>query len=209
MGLKYYFGYPDIIRADPGIILQRLHELRHIVPVLYYFGVGGAGISMFLFSILFGMVLNDAGESIYSKLGQCCGMVAGVLLFIGIIRYSFLFPTLAQMRAYGQYDAATIDLVFKAMNTYIGDSMAEHAQFVFSSLMFLFFGISILKTQVLPKWIALLAMLTTVVILVGNLEQFGYKFAFVFNRTAAKMLALWLFATGFLLLRLRFKTEGK
>lgn len=209
MGLKYYFGYPDIIRADPGVILQRLHELRHIVPYLYYFGVGGAGISMFFFSILFGMLLDDSGERVFSKLGQCCGIVAGVLLFTGIIRYSILFPTLGQMRASGQFDPAAIDLVFKAMNTYVGESIAEHAQFLFSSLMFLFFGISILKTKALPAWTAMFAMVTTVVILIGNLEQFGCKFAFAFNRTAAKMLAIWLFATGLMLLWKRFKACDK
>lgn len=209
MGLKYYFGYPDIIRAEPGVILQRIHELRHIVPFLYYFGVGGAGISMFFFSISFGMLMEYSGERVYSKFGQCCGIVAGVLLFTGIIRYSILFPSLGQLRAAGQFDAADIDLVFKAMNTYVGESIAEHAQFLFSSMMFLFFGISILKTKVLPKWIALFAIATTVVILIGNLEQFGCKFAFFFNRTAAKMLALWLLATGMVLLWKRFKAGAK
>ena len=82
------------------------------------------------------------------------------------------------------------------MSTYVGESVAEHAQFTFSSFMFLFFGLSSLKTGVLPKWLALFAVATTVVIWVGNLEQFGFHFAFVFNRTAAKMLALWLLLAG-------------
>ncbi len=196
MGLKYFFGYPDIIRDQPGVIMERLREMHHIVPYLYYFGVGGAGICMFFFSMLFGALLEESGERIYSKLGKTCGIVAGALLFTGIIRYSILFPKLAEMRASGQFDVASIDLVFKAMNTYIGDSVAEHAQFVFSSLMFLFFGLSIAQTRILPKWLAYFAVATTVVILIGNLEQFGCKFAFAFNRTAAKMLSLWLFTAG-------------
>lgn len=197
--LKYFFGYPDIIRAEPAVILKRLHETRHLVPYLYYFGVGGAGLCMFLFSILFGKILSDAGERVWSAVGRTCGIVAGVLLYVGIIRYSILFPSLASMRESGMYDQNLIDLVFKSMNTYVGESVAEHAQFTFSSLMFLFFGLSILQTKLIPKWIAFFAFATTAVILVGNLEQFGFKFAFLFNRTAAKMLALWLLAAGFAL----------
>lgn len=197
--LQYFFGYPEIIRADPAVIMQRLHEMRQIVPYLYYIGVGGAGLCIFFFSILFGKILNSAGEQVWSVLGKTCGVVAGVLLYIGIIRYSFLFPTLAAMRQSGLYDTAAIDLTFKAMNTFIGESMAEHAQFTFSAFMFLFFGLSITKSKVLPKWIALFAISTTAVILVGNLEQFGFKFAFAFNRFAAKMLALWFVCAGVVL----------
>ncbi len=199
-GLKYFFGYPDIIRADPGIIMKRLFETRDIVPYLYYFGVGGAGISMFLFSLLFGSLLDGRGERVWSMLGKYCGAVAGVLLYVGIIRYSILFPALAALRESGAYDSAGVDLVFKAINTYVGDSVAEHAQFTFSSLMFLCFGISLLKTRILPSWVAWFAIVTTLVILIGNLEQFGFKFAFVFNRTAAKMLAVWLLCAGAALL---------
>lgn len=205
--LKHFFGYPDIIRAEPAVIMQRLHATRHIVPYLYYFGVGGAGLCLFLFSLLFGKILHDAGEEIWSLLGKACGIVAGVLLYVGIIRYSILFPHLASMRESGVYNNEMIDLIFNAMNTYVGESVAEHAQFTFSALMFLFFGVSILKTKALPRWIGWFALATTAVILIGNLEHFGLKFAFIFNRTAAKMLALWLLSAGTALLFMRLKMK--
>lgn len=199
-GLKLVFGYPEIIRAEPGIILQKLYSTINIVPYLYYVGVGGAGICMVLFSVLFAYLLKDSGEEVWSSLGKVCGIIAGILLYVGIIRYSILFPKLSIMRQSGLYDNATIDLIFKAMNTYIGDSLAEHVQFTFSGFMFLFFGISILKTNIIPKWIGLLALVTTVVIIIGNLEQFGVKFAFIFNRTAAQMLSAWLIIAGIALI---------
>jgi len=37
--LKHFFGYPDIIRADPATILEKLYSTSHIVPYLYYFGI--------------------------------------------------------------------------------------------------------------------------------------------------------------------------
>lgn len=198
--LKVVFGYPEIIRADPSILLERLYATINIVPYLYYVGVGGAGICVLLFSVLFERILRDAGEEVWSSLGKVCGIITGILLYAGIIRYSILFPKLAVMRQSGMYDTDTIDLIFTAMNTYIGDSLAEHVQFTFTSLMLLFFGISIIRTGVLSKWIALFGFVIMAVLAVGNLEQFGMKFAFAFNRTGAKMLAAWLIIAGVSLL---------
>lgn len=198
--LKHFFGYPDIIRADPATILERLYASAHIVPYLYYFGVGGAGLCLTLFAGSFGKTLNDSGEEVFSSLGKICGITAGILLYAGIVRYSFLFPRLAEMRLSSLYNAESIDLIFKSMNTYIGDSIAEHVQFTFTSLMFIFFGLSIRKTNILPKWTAYSGFITAGVIIIGNLEQFGFKFAFIFNRTGAKLLALWLLIAGVILL---------
>lgn len=208
LGLKHFFGYPDIIRAEPGIIMQKLHAMRHVVPYIYYFGFGGAGFCMILFAMLFGKLLNDSGEEILSSIGKVSGIVAGVLLFVGIIRYTILFPELAAMREAGVGDPAVIDVIFTVMNLYAGESVAEHAQFTFASFMYLFFGLSLLKAGLLPRWVAFLGILTAVVIWIGNLEQFGFDFAFAFNRTAAKLMALWLFCAGLVLvLKARKKSD--
>ena len=206
--LKHVFGYPEIIRAEPGVLLERLHQTREIVPYLYYVGVGGAGVCILLFAVVFEKLLCRYGEETLSALGKVCGVVGGALLYVGIIRYSILFPRLAAMRHSGSYDNETLDLIFKAMNTYIGDSVAEHVQFTFTSLMLLFFNLSIIRTRVLPKPIAWFGLVTVVVLLVGNLEQFGFPFAFQFNRTGAKMLAAWLLASGISLLYRRNRVPG-
>ena len=205
--LKHFFGYPDIIRADPATILERLYSTSHIVPYLYYFGVGGAGICLAFFAVTFEKALKNSGEEVFSSLGKICGITAGILLYAGIVRYSFLFPRLAEMRHSGLYNTETIDLIFKAMNTYIGDSIAEHVQFTFTSFMFIFFGLSIRKTNVLPKWTGYFGFITAAVIIIGNLEQFGFKFAFMFNRTGAKLLALWLLSSGVILLYKSIKKQ--
>ena len=206
--LKHFFGYPDIIRADPATILERLYLTSDIVPYLYYFGVGGAGICLALFAVTFEKALRNSGEEVFSSLGKVCGITAGILLYAGIVRYSFLFPRLAEMRHSGLYNKETIDLIFKAMNTYVGDSIAEHVQFTFTSLMFIFFGLSIRKTDVLPKWIGYFGIITAAVIIIGNLEQFGVRFAFIFNRTGAKLLALWLLCSGAVLVYKSFKQKS-
>lgn len=199
-GLKVSFGYPNIIRAEPSVIMEKLYETKNIVPYLYYFGVGGAGICVLFFSILFAKQLQQKGDEIWSSLGKTCGIISGALLYVGIIRYSILFPKLATLRHSATYDPKMIDLLFTTMNTYVGESVAEHSQFLFTSLMMVFFGIASLRTKLLPLWMVLFSFAIAVVDLIGNLEHFGFTFAFWFNRTGPKMFAIWLLIVGITLL---------
>ncbi len=199
-GLTQVFGYPDIIRQSPSVIMEKLYETRHIVPFLYYFGVGGAGLSTIFFAVFFGKMLRLKGDDTWAAPGKICGVISGTLLYIGIIRYSILFPKLAELRHTGEYPPEMIDLVFRTMNIYVGESVAEHAQFLFTALMMTFWGISICKTRLLPLWLAYSAFIIALVDIIGNFEHFGFSFAFAFNRTGPKMYALWMLISGAILI---------
>jgi hypothetical protein len=201
--LSKYFGYPEIIREAPQVILSKLHETRHSVPFLYYIGIGGAGLCIFFLSFLLSKIFQLAGDDLWSTLSKYCGMVVGFCLYAGIIRYTFLFPLLAQYRFEGIYDPETIDLIFDAFNTYIGDSIAEHVQFTFMFFWLLFISLSILKTRIINKWIAILGIILSIIILYGNLEFFGVPGAFWANRQGADFVALWVIALGINLLLIR------
>lgn len=194
--LRKYFGYPDMIRAEPAVLLRALYEQRGVVPFVYYLGIGGGGMCVLLSTLLARKVFELYGEGIWSYLGSYCGMISGFLLYTGIIRYTFLFPFLAEKRVQGTYDAATIDLVFQAFNQYVGNSLAEHAQFTFTTLYLISFSIAILKTGVLPQWVAFQGFISAVVILYGNGEFFGFPGAFVANRIGSGLMALWLLSFG-------------
>lgn len=206
IGLKNIFGYPEIIRQEPSVIMEKLYQTRLIVPYLYYFGIGVTGVCIAIFSILFAKILKSHGDDIWSSLGKTCGIISGVLLYAGILRYSILFPQLSIMRHNQMYDPKTIDLIFNSMNTYIGVTLAEHVQFTFTALMFFFFGMSIRKTKLMNKYMVYYSFLAMIVTLIGNLEPFGFSFAFAFNRTAAKLLILWLFLSGIFLIIQKEKT---
>lgn len=201
--LSKYFGYPEIIREAPQIILNKLHETRNSVPYLYYIGVGGAGLCIFFLSLLLRKIFQIAGEDIWSYLGKYCGMIVGLCLYAGIIRYTFLFPLLAKYRVEGNYDPKTIDLIFDAFNTYVGDSIAEHMQFTFMFFWLFFFSMAILKTKIISKWIAILGLILSVIILYGNLEFFGVPGAFWANRQGADFVALWAIVLGINLIWIR------
>jgi len=194
------FGYPEIIRQSPEVILNRLYEQKHLVPYLYYVGVGLGGLSIIITSILLRRIFRSEEEKIWAELGSTFGILSGLLLYTGIVRYTFLFPYLAEHRVRGTWDPATIDLVFNAFNIYVGVSVAEHVQFTFTIIMLLAFSTAIVKYGRLHRWVGYFGFATAVILAYGNLEVFGAPGAFLFNRAGSKMIALWLLLTGFSLL---------
>lgn len=202
------FGYPEIIRETPSVILGRLYKMRSSVPYLYYIGVGGAGLGIFFLSLLLRKILLLAGEDFWGYLGKNSGMIVGVLLYAGIIRWTFLFPMLALLRVEGTYDPQLIDLVFEAFNTYVGDSVAEHVQFTFMFFWLMGFCVAMLKTKIVSKWIAVSGLVIGAIILYGNLEFFGLPGAFWANRKGSDFVGLWTIALGVNLILGR-KTELK
>lgn len=194
------FGYPEIIRQSPEVILNRLYEQRHIVPYLYYIGVGLGGLSIIIISILLRLIFRSEEEKVWAELGSTFGILSGLLLYAGIVRYTFLFPYLAEQRVRGAWDPETIDLIFNAFNIYVGVSVAEHVQFTFTILMLLSFSTAIIKYKRLHRCVGYFGVATAIVLAYGNLEVFGAPGAFLFNRAGSKMIALWLLLTGISLL---------
>ncbi len=168
--LRGIFGYPETIRLGPATMLPRLHELRGVVPYLFYLAVGVAGLCAFLASPLLDRVFASAGDRIWGYMAKYCGMAFGLTLYVGILRWFVLFPTLARYRVEGTYDARTIDLVWEAFHAYVGETVAEHVSFTFITLWIVFICAAILKTRVLSKWLAISGVVLAGIVCYGNLE---------------------------------------
>ncbi len=198
--LALHFGYPDIIRAEPSVLLPRLHAQRHLVPYLYYAGVGGMGLSLLFGARFLQEALETEERSPWTAALGLAGTLSGVFLFAGILRYALLFPRLAAWRAGGAWDPGTVDLVFRAFNTYAGETLAEHIQFLFSTIFLASTGIAGLRTRRLPRFLAWAALGVACVIGVGNLEFFGVPGTFAWNRLGAKLFGIWEVLAGLCLL---------
>jgi hypothetical protein len=203
--LRNIFGYPETIRLGPAAMLPRLHELRSVVPYLFYLAVGVAGLCLFLASPLLDRVFASAGDRIWGYLTKYCGLAFGLTLYAGILRWFVLYPTLARYRVEGQYDARTIDLVWEAFHAYVGETVAEHVSFTFMTLWLVFISLAILKTKMLTKWLGFTGVILAATICYGNLEFVHVPGAFRANRLGTDLVGVWNLALGINLLWIRNK----
>lgn len=195
-------GFPDILRAETGVVFQRLLESGASARILYY-GLMLSAVLLIFEAVLFHKVFDDGKGGVLLSLGKYCGICAGMFFIFGFMRWVFLVPYLVETYTSadpGGAAAATAEGLFRAFDIYLGLSMGEHMGFLFLSLMLGFFGITIIRSSLAPAWLGWCAMGIGLGVLYGNTEVFGFPLAFDVNRVATKLSLAWMVTLGIILL---------
>lgn len=199
IGLMITFEYPKIIRKDPVYILKKINRVGKTIPFLFYiFGMGGF-IIVFA-SIAFEQFERESGEMIFSQFALVSGIIYGILLFIGILRYFKLFPQLAALYEQQQITEKSVREIYQIVNIYIGETMCEHVAFLFLSVMILCNSISLLTLKIVGNGLGIGGIVIAIGLLIGNTEFLGIKKVFIVNRIFSSLSAIWLLTIGFCLL---------
>jgi hypothetical protein len=204
--LAQIFGYPEIIREKPGVVLTELHKTASIVPYLYL-GVAYSGGILVFVAVLLKKVFEKETDAVWVDLGQISGVLSGFTFLFGLMRWLVLFPWLADLYANQQADPKTLELLFEAFNSYVGFSVAEHVGFLFLSLMLIFFGLTILNSKLIPAWLGWLGLVIGLWVAYGNAEVFGLPFAFLVNRVAPELSVVWCVIIGVYLILAKAPAE--
>lgn len=198
VGLMITFEYPKIIRRDPVYILKKMNKAGKIVPTLFYiFGLGG--FIIIFASIAFGQFEHENGEMIFSQFALVSGIIYGILLFIGILRYFKLFPKLAVLLEQQYITEKGAREIYEVVNIYVGETICEHIAFLFLSVMILCNSISLLMLKTVGNCVGIGGILIAIGLLIGNTEFLGLKKVFIINRIFSSLSAIWLLIVGFCL----------
>ena len=199
--LQRAFEYPEILRKPTDTILQRFKQ-------------GGAALRRRWYAFMFSAVLFtpvpvmvqqifEPDVPWYLAVGTAIGVLAGAVQFLGLIRWSFLVPTLADMYTAPKASQATRDsvaVVFQAFHQYLGVAIGEHLGYIFTSLWTLLLCAAILQTGMFnPIW-GWLGILPALGVLTGIFEELGFKPAAVINAISYLLWSAWLIALGISLL---------
>jgi hypothetical protein len=107
------------------------------------------------------------------------GVVAGVVQFLGLVRWPFLVPYLADTYLDPASSAATresVAVVFQSFNHYAGVAVGENLGYLFTGLWTALVALAMFGSQ-LPfrRWLALLGAVSAAGVLVGTLEPVGFE----------------------------------
>jgi hypothetical protein len=207
--LSMTFEYPDILREPTGYVLER-------------FDAGGAGLVAIWYGFMLTAVLfvplvvlvhrvlagdgREAGEPFYLGLATAFGVVAGVVQFLGLARWPFLVPSLADSYTDPSSSEATrvsVTVVFEAFNRYAGVAVGEHLGYLFTGLWTALVALALLQSPLfgrLGRWFGLLGLVSAAGILAGTLEFVGFTLAADVVTVAYILWSVWLLAFGIVLL---------
>jgi hypothetical protein len=199
--LQRAFEYPDILRQPTDSILRRFKD-------------GGASLRRLWYAFTFSAVLFTPVPVLvhqvfqpdapwYLAVGTALGVLAGAVQTLGLIRWPFLVPSLADMYADPQSTPATRDgvaVVFQAFHRYAGVAIGEHLGYLFTSAWTIIVCIAIIQTGVVHPLFGWLGMVPAIGVIVGVFEETGVKAAGAVNAISYIAWSLWLIALGVVLL---------
>jgi hypothetical protein len=199
--LQRAFEYPDILRKPTDYVLRRFQAGGVALRRQWY----AFAFSAVLFTpvpVLVQQVFGPNAPS-YLAVGTALGVLAGLVQVLGLIRWSFLVPSLADMYVDPQSSQATRDsvvVVFAAFHRYAGVAIGEHLGYLFTSAWSLILCLALIQTGVVNPVLGWLGILPALGLLVGVFEETGFKAAGAINAISYILWSLWLVALGVALL---------
>jgi hypothetical protein len=201
--LQRVFEYPDILRKPTDHIMQRFKEGGASLRRLWY----AFTFSAVLFTPVPVMVQQVFQPDVpwYLVVGTTMGVLAGAVQFLGLIRWPFLVPSLADMYTKPKATQATrdsVEVVFQAFHRYVGVAIGEHLGYIFTSLWTILLGVAIIQTNLVSPLYGWLGILPAIGVFIGVFEETGFKSAGAINAISYILWSLWLIGFGIALLLL-------
>ncbi len=207
--LQKAFDYPDILRQPTDKILRRFQKGGPSLRRLWY----AFTFSTILFipvPVLIQELLPRNAPWILS-VATALGVLAGLIQALGLIRWPFLVPDLAEMYTDRKATKATRDSVavtFRAFHEYAGVAIGEHLGYLLTSGWTILLSITLLQMDLFRPvsawtsagWLGLSGIIPALGIFMGVFEQTGFKAAGLINAISYILWSLWLIAFGVILL---------
>src|SRR5215208_4050314 len=202
--LSVTFEYPDILREPAGYVLERFDAGGAGLVVTWY-GFMLTAVLLVPLAVLVHRVLARQNTP-YMAVATVFGVVAGVVQFLGLVRWPFLVPYLADTYldpASSEATRESVAVVFQAFNQYAGVAVGEHLGYLFTGLWTALVALAMFGSA-LPfrRWLSLLGMVSAAGVLVGTLEPAGFEPAADIVVVGYILWSIWLALTGIFLLLL-------
>jgi hypothetical protein len=201
------FDYPDILRQPTSDVLARFRAGGTSL-VLLWWAFALTAVLMVPLVVLLGQAIDDANPTLLA-VATTVGVLAGLVQFLGLVRWPFLVPHLARTEADPDASPArreAIDVVFQSFNRYLGVAVGEHLGYGLTGAWTTLTGIALTQTSAAPSWLGVVGIVVGPILMlcslefVGSNEPAGWKVAEHVTPAAYVAWSLWLVATGVALL---------
>jgi hypothetical protein len=205
--LGIIFDYPNILRQPTGQVLTLFKQGGStLIATWYAFAI--APVVMILAAKLLQRVLNDEYKNLAPVAGTF-GVLAGVFQVLGLIRWVFVVPALAN--AYtdpisSEASKASAIAVFQGFHQYAGVALGEHLGQLFTALWVAMISAAMLNSRVFKRWQGFVGIAIAALMFVGLVEGFATVASFdpgifgVLTPIAFILLSIWMISLGVVLL---------
>jgi len=172
--LMVNFQYPDILRQPPSEILLQFHEAGTGL-VLTWWAFGIIGIPL-IYSVIILHSLLQRADTPYLVPVTVCGVISLLAQLVGLLRWTFVVPVLADAFVDPASSQATKDaavIAFQAVHQYGGVVIGEHIGQLFTVIWMFGVGVAMLKSPWFKPWYGWFGILSGFIYLLAQLELFA------------------------------------
>jgi len=191
------FDYPDVLRKPTAEVLAAFRA-GGTALVLVWWAFALTAVLLAPLVVLVAAAIPDADPTLLS-VATTIGILASVAQFLGLARWPFLVPYLAEAG-----DSEAVDIVFQAFNRYLGVAVGEHLGYLLTGAWTTLAGIAMTQTAHLPGWLGVIGIIIGPAMMLCSLEfvgrRDGWRLAERLTPPAYVAWSLWLIATGVALL---------
>jgi Domain of unknown function (DUF4386) len=195
--LQRTFEYPDILRKPTDYILSRFNAGGNRL-ILTWYSFALTGLLFVPTAVLVHQVF--AKDSIpYMAVATTIGVLAGLVQFLGLIRWTFLVPYLAKTYFEPESTQAARDsiaIVFQAFHRYAGVAIGEHLGYLCTSFWTAFIALAITQSPQFNAWVGWAGLIPAIGIFIGLFEEGGFKAAALINAISYILWSVWLIVVG-------------
>jgi hypothetical protein len=196
------FDYPDVLRHPTSEVLAKFREGGTSL-ILLWWGFALTAVLMVPLVVLLSRAIGDADPALLA-VTTIVGVLAGLVQFLGLVRWPFLVPYLARADADPNASEArreAVDVVFQAFNRYLGVAVGEHLGYLFTGAWTTLAGVALTQTAAAPGWLGVIGIVIGPVHMLCALEfvgrsDAGWKLAERLTPPTYVAWSLWLLATG-------------
>jgi hypothetical protein len=201
------FDYPDILRRPTSDVLTRFRAGGTRLVLTWWAFALTAALLAPLAVLLAGSLAG--AHPVLLAVSATIGVLAGLVQFLGLIRWPLLVPYLARADADANATPArrdAIDVVFQSFNRYLGVAVGEHLGYLFTGGWSVLSGVALIQATGQPGWLGVAGIVIGVLLMtcslefIGAFEQQGWKLAAAVTPIAYIAWSVWLIAVGVALL---------
>ena len=203
--LTFTFEYPDILRQPPGIILTRFHNGGSSL-ILTWWAFAILGLPLLIAYILIGQLFeNRLG---FIKWVTTIGVISGIIQVIGLLRWVFVIPVLADTyvasESAASREAAIIS--FQTIHQFGGVLLGEHLGQLFTIIWTIMMSIAFIKLKFFSWWVSWLGIVASIIYLFGQGELFatvipGFPAWDMAGFIGSTLWLIWLIVTGIMFIK--------
>lgn len=203
--LTMIFNYPAVLRLDTGIILTKFHEGGSRL-IWTWFAFALMGLPLLPAYIRIGQKLE--GRSALARLATTMGVIGLVVQMIGLLRWTFVVPVLADSYVHAT-DGATKSaavMAFKTIHQFAGVLLGEHLGQLFTIIWTILISVAFFQSKLFPKWVHVLGFVSAFIYLLAQAELLatvmpGFPVWSMAGFTGSTLWLIWLLVLGARFLR--------